>query len=103
MSTETPTFDVFEGKDDQWYWHLQATNGEIVAQSEGYASEQAANDGVAACKRNVLAVLGINTRVRLAQSTIETIEEADGELSVAAPDTRHFVLIDTERADEVPI
>lgn len=103
MSAEAPTFDVFKGKDDQWYWHLQAVNGEVVAQSEGYTTEQAANDGVAACKRTVLAVLGINPRVRLAQSSIETIEEADGKLSVTVPDTRHFVLIDTERADEVPI
>jgi uncharacterized protein len=103
VSTERPTFDTFEGKDGQWYWHLQAVSGEIVAQSEGYETEAGAEEGVEACKRNVLAALGINTRVRLAQSSIETIEEADGKLSVCVPDTRHFVLIDTDRADEVPI
>jgi uncharacterized protein YegP (UPF0339 family) len=23
-------------KDGQWYWHLRATNGKIIAQGEGY-------------------------------------------------------------------
>jgi uncharacterized protein YegP (UPF0339 family) len=25
-------------KDGNWYWHLKAANGEIVAQSQGYDS-----------------------------------------------------------------
>ena len=46
--TQPATSDVFKGKDDQWYWHLQAANGEIVAQSEGYGSEAAAERGLEA-------------------------------------------------------
>jgi uncharacterized protein YegP (UPF0339 family) len=38
----------------QWYWHLKAANGEIIAQSEGYTTQA-----------NCLAT------VRLVQSTTE--------------------------------
>ena len=43
-------FDIFVGADDQYYFHLQAGNGEIVLQSEGYVSEQGARTGVASVR-----------------------------------------------------
>lgn len=39
-------FELFEGKDNQWYWNLHANNGEIIASSEGYTSKQAAEHGI---------------------------------------------------------
>lgn len=33
-------FQVFQGKDGQWYWRLKAANHEIIASSEGYTSKQ---------------------------------------------------------------
>lgn len=36
---------VFEGKDGQWYFNVQAANGQIVAQSEGYVSKGNAERG----------------------------------------------------------
>lgn len=35
-------------EDDQWYWHVKARNGRVVAQSEGYKSKQGAIKGVTA-------------------------------------------------------
>ena len=35
---------VFEGENGQWYFHIKAGNGEIVAQSEGYTVKQSAVD-----------------------------------------------------------
>ena len=29
-------YEIFKGKDSQWYWRLVAANDKIVAQSEGY-------------------------------------------------------------------
>jgi uncharacterized protein YegP (UPF0339 family) len=43
-------FDIFVGADEQIYFHLQAANGEIVLQSEGYVSEQGARKGVASVR-----------------------------------------------------
>jgi uncharacterized protein YegP (UPF0339 family) len=51
---KNPKFEVFKGTSavkDQFYWHLKAPNGEIVCQSEGYASNQAALDTIHAVKK----------------------------------------------------
>lgn len=32
--------EVFEGEDQQWYWHGKAANGEIVAQGEGFNTRE---------------------------------------------------------------
>ena len=37
-------------KDGQWYFHLIAPNGEIVAQSQGYASKDNCINGIKAVK-----------------------------------------------------
>jgi uncharacterized protein YegP (UPF0339 family) len=44
-------FVVFKGEDDQWYWKLQAANGECVAISEGYTRKYSAKKGAEACRR----------------------------------------------------
>ena len=44
-------FVIFRGRDGQYYWHLKALNGEKICHSEGYASKQGAQTGVAACKK----------------------------------------------------
>jgi uncharacterized protein YegP (UPF0339 family) len=43
--------EPFQGRDGQWYFHLRAANGEIVAQSEGYTRRADAYRGVEAAKR----------------------------------------------------
>ncbi len=45
-----PKFEVFQGKDQQWYFHLRAGNGEIICSSEGYASKQMCEKGIEAVK-----------------------------------------------------
>ncbi|MEO5348562.1 MAG: YegP family protein [Magnetococcus sp. YQC-3] len=44
-------FELFEGRDKQFYFHLKAPNGEIIAQSEGYKTKQGANDGIEKVKK----------------------------------------------------
>lgn len=39
-------FIYFQGKDGEWYWHLQAKNGETVAQSEAYHEKGEALRGI---------------------------------------------------------
>lgn len=50
--THTGMVQVFHSAspfgDDQWYWHIKAGNGEIIAQSEGYTTEADAWRGLRA-------------------------------------------------------
>jgi len=45
------TFEIFPGRDGQYYWRLKAPNGETLCVSEGYTTKQNAHNGVNACKR----------------------------------------------------
>lgn len=40
-------FGKGQGADRQWYWNLRATNGEIIARGEGYATEWGAKNAIA--------------------------------------------------------
>lgn len=44
-------FEIFKGKDAQYYFRLKAANGEIVCSSEGYVSKQACQKGIALIKQ----------------------------------------------------
>lgn len=50
-SQDLKNFGIFTGKDSMFYWHLKATNGEILCHSEGYTTKSAANDGALACNK----------------------------------------------------
>jgi hypothetical protein len=45
-------FEIFLGKNDHYYFHLKANNGQIIAQSQGYASKEGARKGIDAIKRD---------------------------------------------------
>lgn len=47
-----PKFEIFKGTNGKYYFRLKAGNGEVIAQSEGYSSKQAAQDGIASVKKN---------------------------------------------------
>lgn len=49
---QTARIETFEGLDGQHYFHLVAKNGEIVLQSEGYRSIDAAKTGIASVLEN---------------------------------------------------
>lgn len=36
----------------RWYWHLRATNGQIVCQSEGYRNEADARSTISSIRKN---------------------------------------------------
>lgn len=44
-------FEIFKGVDEQFYFHLKAENGEIVAASQGYSTKQSAEKGIDVIKR----------------------------------------------------
>jgi len=45
-------FEMWESTDDgQWYFHLKAPNGEIIACSEGYTTKDNCTNGIESVKR----------------------------------------------------
>ena len=47
---KNPKFQIFKGKDKQFYFRLKAANGEIICSSEGYSTLQNCNKGIEAIK-----------------------------------------------------
>jgi len=49
------SYEIFRSpKDGQFYWHLEADNGEVVAQSEGYTRKVDAQRGAQDAHRAAL-------------------------------------------------
>jgi uncharacterized protein YegP (UPF0339 family) len=49
---KNPKFQIYSGKDEQFYFRLYARNGEIILGSEGYTSKPACQNGIAAVQEN---------------------------------------------------
>lgn len=49
---DNPKFVLFRGSDEQFYFRLQAANGEPILQSEGYTKKDSAQGGIASVKEN---------------------------------------------------
>jgi len=52
LATTTGKFEIFQGKDGQYYFHLLAGNGENVLRSEGYTTRSGAKSGVNTVRNN---------------------------------------------------
>ena len=50
---ENPKFKIQRSTDDQFYWNLQAKNGEVILTSERYTTKQSCKTGIESSKRNV--------------------------------------------------
>ncbi|GAA0485819.1 MULTISPECIES: YegP family protein [Tatumella] len=45
-------YDVFRGKDQQYYFHLKAANGEVILSSEGYKEKSGCLNGIISVQKN---------------------------------------------------
>jgi uncharacterized protein YegP (UPF0339 family) len=45
-------YEIFQGTNQQHYFRLKASNGEIILQSEGYVSQAGAENGVDSVRRH---------------------------------------------------
>ena len=50
MAGRKPTFDLLKRSDGEYYFNLVAPNGETIATSEGYETEDGAKNGIRAVK-----------------------------------------------------
>ena len=49
---DNPKFKMFTGEDEQFYFRLQAENGEPILASEGYVAKSGCENGIASVKEN---------------------------------------------------
>lgn len=47
-----PKFEIFEGKDGQFYFRLTAPNGEPILASEGYTAKASCKNGIQSVKNH---------------------------------------------------
>jgi len=52
MSTKTGKWEIFKSY-GLWYFHLKATNGKVLLQSESYVTKRGCLKGIAAIKKCV--------------------------------------------------
>lgn len=45
-------FEVKKGKDDQFYFSLKATNGQVILTGEGYTTKAACMNGIESVRKN---------------------------------------------------
>ncbi|MGI6701719.1 MAG: YegP family protein [Christensenellales bacterium] len=45
-------FEIYKDKAGEFRFRLKATNGETIAQSEGYTTKQACKNGIESVKKN---------------------------------------------------
>ena len=43
---QNPKFQIFNGTNNQFYYHLKAINGEKILSGEGYTSKAACQNGI---------------------------------------------------------
>lgn len=44
-------FEIFKGTNGQFYFRIKSSNGQVIAQSEGYLQKQGAKDTIDTIKR----------------------------------------------------
>jgi uncharacterized protein YegP (UPF0339 family) len=54
MAIPNPKFQIFYGKDDQYYFRLLAENGQNILSSEGYAAKAGCENGIRSVKENAV-------------------------------------------------
>lgn len=52
MEIPHPKFELFKGKDDQFYFRLKSVNGKVLVFSEGYKAKDSAINGIRSVKNN---------------------------------------------------
>ena len=52
VKEKNPKFQIFQGKDEKYYFRLIAGNGQAIGRSEGYNSKSACQNGINSVKNN---------------------------------------------------
>ncbi len=62
IAAKCPKFEIYTDKAGEFRFRLKATNGQIIAVSEGYKTKASCENGVASVKKNAEAAEIVDTR-----------------------------------------
>jgi uncharacterized protein YegP (UPF0339 family) len=79
-ATSGTRFESFKGLDGRYYFHLRAANGQIILQSQGYASAASASSGIASVKTNGLNADRFQTREAADGKTYFVLKASNGQI-----------------------
>jgi uncharacterized protein YegP (UPF0339 family) len=99
MGIPNPKFQVFSDIAGEYRFRLIASNGEIVAASEGYQGKEGCLNGIAAVKSNCNAEIEDLTaalKVAVAPKEIAAPMEMEAPIAAAAIETRDIGFVDTK-------
>lgn len=65
-----PKFDIFKGKNGDFYFRLTARNGQVIPANEGYSSKAGCKNGIESVKINVPNVDNMKEKNPKVDSTI---------------------------------
>lgn len=49
-----PRFEIFKGRDGQFYFRLRASNGKTLCESEGYLEKSSCVNGINSLRKNAV-------------------------------------------------
>ncbi len=80
---KNPKFQIYTGKDGQFYFRLYARNGEIILSSEGYTSKSNCQNGISSVKETRRMTSATGEKQRLMVSFILCLLPPMARLSVS--------------------
>jgi uncharacterized protein YegP (UPF0339 family) len=55
-------FEIYQDKSEKWRFRLRASNGQVIASGQGYASKRAAQAGIASVQKNAPSAAVVETQ-----------------------------------------
>jgi len=105
---KNPKFEVYKDTADQFRFRLKASNGQIIAESEGYETKEACLDGVGVIRKSCVAEIEDQTVISESaeenvtsskvDTTIDTIKQVDSAPTVVAAE---LAVKETSKKDEM--
>ena len=102
-----PKFELFTDAAGEWRFRLKAPNGEVIAQSEGYETQQGAKNGILsvqtnAPKANTYLVAGETTEKATDAPTAPEVNEEENDAVPGAPEPTEPETPQAPPAPQVP-
>lgn len=90
---KNPKFEVYKDTANQFRFRLKASNGQIIAESEGYETKEACLDGVSVIRKSCEAEIEDQTVItesieeNASSSKADTLKQVDSTVTIAAEST----------------
>ena len=94
---KNPKFEVYKDTADQFRFRLKASNGQIIAESEGYETKEACLDGVGVIRKSCVAeiedqtVISESAEENVTSSKVDTIKQVDSVVTITGESIKETI------------